>query len=211
VESKDYYSDVSSLLRAEREGTAFQVTVRKGLSSRTLVIAPHGGCIEPGTEQLAAAVAARDFNLYVFRAKYGATKLHVSSHRFHEPRCMELLAEATTVVALHGCKGRNSRIYIGGRDLALRKLLAHELRKAGYLVHLHDHAFPGTHKRNVCNMGRSGRGAQLELTRDLRTARHRDAIAKAVQKAIRLHNRESFKPDLGARSGPLKIGRIGDS
>jgi phage replication-related protein YjqB (UPF0714/DUF867 family) len=51
------------------------------------VIAPHGGGIEPGTSELATAIAGDDFSLYLFEGlkSAGNGELHITSTNFDEP------------------------------------------------------------------------------------------------------------------------------
>ncbi len=72
-------------------------------------------------------------------------------------------------MAIHGCKGDTSQIYLGGLDEELLLLLAERLRAAGFPVATEGHRYLGRDPLNICNRGLRGRGAQIELTRDLRT------------------------------------------
>ena len=61
-------------------------------SSAVVIIAPHGGTIEPETSLIAEAIAGRDHSYYLFEAlKAGAHgDFHITSHRFDEPQALEL-------------------------------------------------------------------------------------------------------------------------
>ena len=61
----DKYASFARLAEHERAGTDHRIHARP-TQSGTLIIAPHGGGIERGTSELAAAVAADDLSLYVF-------------------------------------------------------------------------------------------------------------------------------------------------
>jgi phage replication-related protein YjqB (UPF0714/DUF867 family) len=67
-------------------------------------VAPHGGGIEPGTSELADAIAGSDLSFYTFEGlkSSGNTDLHITSTRFDEPMCLTLLASSSVVVTLHG-------------------------------------------------------------------------------------------------------------
>lgn len=159
------------------------------MTSSTLIIAPHGGDIEAGTSELAASVAGDDHNLYCFEGLNTNCfrDLHVTSHRFDDPIVLDLAARAAIVVALHGCKGDRS-IFVGGRDGELVALLTGRLVEAGFPARSDNHAFPAINPDNICNRGSRGVGAQLELTRDLRGAELRPAIAQAIRGAISVHS-----------------------
>jgi poly-gamma-glutamate hydrolase-like protein len=62
------------------------------------LVAPHGGGIEPGTSELADAIAASDLSFYTFEGlkPSGNTDLHITSTRFDEPMCLTLLASSTS-------------------------------------------------------------------------------------------------------------------
>lgn len=88
----DKYATFSLLAESMREGRDFRRRRRKRRVA-TAVIAPHGGGIEPGTSEVADAVAADDFSFYAFegiKSKNG--DLHITSTRFDEPRCVTLPA-----------------------------------------------------------------------------------------------------------------------
>ena len=50
----DRYASYVQLAESEREGQDYSVRVEGDRSSAILVLAPHGGSIEPGTSELAA-------------------------------------------------------------------------------------------------------------------------------------------------------------
>src|ERR1700751_5506986 len=87
--------------------------------SSVAVLAPHGGAIEAGTSEIACAVAGSEFNLYVFegiRESGNYAALHLTSHRFDEPRCLALLSACDHVITVHGCRGEIPRVLLGGLD-----------------------------------------------------------------------------------------------
>jgi phage replication-related protein YjqB (UPF0714/DUF867 family) len=69
------------------------------------LIAPHGGGIEPGTSEVADAIAATDFSFYAFegiKADGNRRDLHITSRRFDEPRCVDLVKASPQVISIHG-------------------------------------------------------------------------------------------------------------
>jgi phage replication-related protein YjqB (UPF0714/DUF867 family) len=184
----DRYDSFSALAR-EAPRQSWRRVCREVVTSSTLIIAPHGGDIEAGTSELAASVAGDDHNLYCFEGLNTNCfrDLHVTSHRFDDPIVLDLAARAAIVVALHGCKGDRS-IFVGGRDGELVALLTGRLVEAGFPARSDNHAFPAINPDNICNRGSRGVGAQLELTRDLRGAELRPAIAQAIRGAISVHS-----------------------
>jgi phage replication-related protein YjqB (UPF0714/DUF867 family) len=69
-------------------------------------------------------------------------------------------------------------------DEDLTGRLAAELSAAGFRVEWPSTRYPGRHPSNICNRGSSGKGAQLEITYDLRAAGREMAIARAVRAAL---------------------------
>lgn len=51
---------------AARESVGVDYQIRRRSADTTLVLAPHGGGIEPGTSELAEAIAAGDHSSYIF-------------------------------------------------------------------------------------------------------------------------------------------------
>lgn len=135
------------------------------------VIAPHGGGIEPGTSELARAIAGRGFSLYCFEGLKpdGNEALHITSTRFDEPACLAVVAASKTVLAVHGSEEQGEVVHVGGRDAQLAEKLCDALNVAGFVAQLDDTAeHPGRDALNICNRGQSGRGCQLEISRSLR-------------------------------------------
>ena len=192
----DRFDSFSSLAH-EAPSDSWRRVHRETPSADTLILAPHGGDIEVGTSELAVSVAGDEHNLYCFEGLNTRcfSDLHVTSHRFDDPIALELAARAAIVVALHGCKGHRS-IYVGGRDAELIALLTTRLVEAGFPARSDNHPFPAIHPDNICNRGKRGIGAQLELTRDLRGAETRSAIAQAIRSAIKVY---SARLSAGAR------------
>jgi phage replication-related protein YjqB (UPF0714/DUF867 family) len=170
----DHYSSFSDLAEAEEEDADFRViAITRG---DTLVAAPHGGGIEPGTSELAQGIADPDHSLYLFEGckPKRNRRLHITSHRFTEPRCLELAATANLCIAVHGCRDRPgslSDVYVGGANTSMKRALVDALIQGGFAAEV-DTVLPGTHPRNVCNLPKQG-GAQLEISEKLRTTMFR--------------------------------------
>jgi phage replication-related protein YjqB (UPF0714/DUF867 family) len=180
----DRYDSFSSMARdAPKE--SWRRVCREVPTSNALILAPHGGDIEAGTSELASSVAGDDHNLYCFEGLNTNCfrDLHVTSHRFDDPVALDMAARAAILVAIHGCRGDRS-IYVGGRDGELVGLLSTRLVEAGFPARSDNHAFPAINPDNICNRGSRGVGAQLELTKDLRGAETRAAIAQVIRSAI---------------------------
>ena len=89
------YRSYADLARAQTRGRDYRIVVERRPASPVAVIAPHGGGIENGTSELARAIAASDFSLYLFeglRRSRNYTALHLTSRCFDEPQCLGLIA-----------------------------------------------------------------------------------------------------------------------
>jgi phage replication-related protein YjqB (UPF0714/DUF867 family) len=189
VNHTDRYASYAELARAERHGEDYGIVAIPRASSSVLIIAPHGGRIEHGTSELARCIAGEEYGFYAFegyKPRGQNRALHVTSHRFDEPRGLALVQRAEVVVAIHGCIG-SRQICIGGLDVALAATLAETLTAAALPVLAHGHRYPARHPLNICNRSRRRCGAQLEFTADLRELIHRASIACAVRDAISRH------------------------
>jgi phage replication-related protein YjqB (UPF0714/DUF867 family) len=124
------YGSFDELRRAEREGVDFRIRVTRR-EAPVAIIAPHGGKIEPGTSELAEAIAGDDFNLYCFRRAREATPSGPAN--FRESQCVELVAARDQVVAVHGRDGMEPQsVEVGGLDTSLRDAICKSLQDAGF-------------------------------------------------------------------------------
>lgn len=160
-------------LQAHEPPSSYGISVSV-CQSPVLIMAPHGGGIEPGTSELAKAVAGMTHSFYCFegRKNSGNTVLHLPSDSFDEPQATELVRSAQLVLTLHGCSDRAGKgVYIGGRDEWLKGLVFCELKHAGIAAHRDNTSTTsGRSATNICNRGKTKRGCQLEITEELRRA-----------------------------------------
>lgn len=164
------YRSYEELTRREKEGRDFRIHLRPGRSG-VAVLAPHGGGIEPGTMEIAEAVAGADHTFYCFEGTKarGNAALHLPSERFDEPEGLGLVQAAEAVLAVHGCRGNEEKVYLGGLDRELRDKIKARLARAGFRVEdIRNPRLKGINDRNICNQGRTGRGVQLEVSEGLR-------------------------------------------
>jgi phage replication-related protein YjqB (UPF0714/DUF867 family) len=181
------YQCFADLARANAEGTDFRVCVQSRPKSSVAIAAPHGGGIEMGTSEVARSVAGDEFNLYLFeglRSSGNYTALHLTSHRFDEPRCLELLAGCDHVLAIHGCSGDAPQVLVGGLDAELKARVAEALSAINVDVRTTNHRFPAREPRNICNRGRRGVGVQVELTTGLRVGAASEVLAAAIRSVL---------------------------
>lgn len=180
----DWYASYGELEAVEKRGVDFDIRCQDR-GSEVAIFAPHGGWIEPGTSQLAEAIAGDDLSLYCFEGlKPGREhrELHITSTLFDEPTALALAARTRMVVGIHGRADHDDAqtVWMGGRDEVIRNAVASELEAAGFAALRSGHRFLATNPNNICNRGASGRGVQLELPRSLRDRLRADAIDRRV-------------------------------
>lgn len=170
ISRPDKYRDYADLVLHEQRGVAFEF-LEVNRHSELAVVAPHGGGIEPGTSELAGAIAGNNYSLYLFEGLKAANNfdLHISSHRFDAPGCRPLIQGARVALAIHGEGSAEPVVFIGGRDRELMSLLQDTLQSAGFTARKHENPeLQGEHPDNICNIGTSGVGVQLEISHGLR-------------------------------------------
>jgi len=174
VSRRDQYRGFAELADSEREGHDYRRRL-EDRGSGIVIVALHGGGIEPGTSEIAEALAGEEFSLYCFEGirRGGNDKLHITSTRFDEPMCIRLVEQSDTVVAVHGLVSANEKVYIGGLDDDLRVQVVAALERAGFRAEEDNSRHSGSYRGNVCNRGASGRGLQLEVSEGLRRAMFR--------------------------------------
>ena len=184
----DRYRGYGDLARSQTEGVDFAVHVRHPPSSPVAILAPHGGRIEGGTSAVARLIAGTEHGLYLFEGLRAANDnfdhLHLTSHCFDEPRCLDLISNCDTVIAIHGYAAPGADVLLGGRDERLKAELAPALAAQGLSVEIDGHAFPGLDPLNICNRGRSRQGVQMELSASLRRAHNWSGIVQAVRSVL---------------------------
>ena len=165
----DKYSTFADLVASEPED-AYRIFVSDRGSS-VVIAAPHAGGIEPGTSEISLALAADSLSCYLFeglKAK-GNSDLHITSSSFDEPKCRSLLQSSDTVVTIHGESSDEEAVYLGGLDLIALTSLHAALTKHGFSAKEHENPdLQGRSKRNICNIGRTGIGVQLEISMGMR-------------------------------------------
>lgn len=164
----DSYSNFFELRQNERAGLDFQIRTRCGYTG-ILLLAPHGGNIEPGCSEIADACAAEEHSLYSFEGlkPSGNWGLHIASTRFDEPTCMQLLQQSTTAIVIHGCRQADDTVYLGGLDAILAERIGRFLRDAGFNIGSKN-GIEGRSRCNICNLCGNSMGVQLEVSFSLR-------------------------------------------
>jgi phage replication-related protein YjqB (UPF0714/DUF867 family) len=168
----DKYPNFATLARNETSGIDFRILVRRAMVAFAIV-APHGGEIEPGTSEIANAIAAESFSFCAFEGlkSSGNKDLHITSTRFDEPMCLNTIRKSDVVVTIHGehNEADGEGVFIGGLNEDLGSDLGKDLTGKGFDVRKHpDPRLQGTERKNLCNRGKSSSGVQLEISRSVR-------------------------------------------
>jgi len=193
------YDSFVALKANETVGIDYHIRVRQGRSG-IAVMAIHGGGIEPGTTEIAEAVAGEVHTFYSFSGlkPSGNARLHISSRKFDEPLGADIAKHARTIITIHGCKDAKAMTYLGGRHHQLKLEIKSALTAAGFPA-LDAMRFPGINPKNICNKNKLGMGVQLEISIGMRnllfediTRLHRKRITScfkayvhALQRAIK--------------------------
>lgn len=202
----DQYDSFVTLAAKEIEGVDYRIRVDER-DSPIAIVAPHGGLIERGTSEIAAAIAADRFALYCFEGltKVSGKSLHITSTRFDEPKALALVSGSEVAIGVHGRKDRDddASIWVGGLHESLRDAICEALGRSGFKAKPvgEGHRLAGRDPANICNRGRRGAGVQLELPKTLRITLvkeppDRAAFAAAVRDALEraaLSTAQSFR------------------
>jgi len=162
------YTCYAELKKHECQGRDYSIKLRSGRSD-VLIMAPHGGNIEPGCSEIAAAVAAGEHSFYALEGlkPAGNWSLHIASTHFDEPVCMNALKNARQVLTIHGCKDDAQLVYLGGMDRMLKEAVKESLESSRFVTGVRD-GIQGRSELNICNRGSSGKGVQIEISFALR-------------------------------------------
>jgi len=188
------YSTFKQLAKSESEGKDYQVRIDLR-DTPVLVMAPHGGKIEPMTAEIAEAIAGHDYSFYSFEGlkEDGNNILHIESHLFDEPRALQAVGMADIVITVHGQLNRKDAfVMIGGLHNGLCSEIRRQLEATGFQIRPVGRGLEGIDSRNLCNRGRLKAGVQLEVSRKVRDLVRADksqleAFAGAVRKALQIY------------------------
>lgn len=168
----DRYENFEQLIAHQQENVDFFRRIEQR-NSQWLIAAPHGGGIEPGTSEIANAIAGFTHSLYIFEGikSSGNNILHITSTQFDDPQLLNLLNSAKSVLTLHGCSGNKQIVFVGGLLDEARDRIIEELNQASIKAEISSNpSLQGRDINNICNRGISGKGIQIELTESLRMA-----------------------------------------
>ncbi len=188
------YMSFRTLADREVEGQDYRIRIELR-DPRVLIMAPHGGKIEPATAEVAEAIAGTEYSFYSFDGLKadGNSVLHIESHLFDEPRALQAAENADIIITVHGQVDRKEEfVMVGGLDGGLRSEIQRQLERAGFQTRPPPGGLMGTDPMNICNRGRLRRGVQLEISRKVRDVLRTNqeqlqTFAGAVRKGIRLN------------------------
>ncbi|MEV1050015.1 poly-gamma-glutamate hydrolase family protein [Streptomyces sp. NPDC049887] len=161
--------------------------------NRTTIMALHGGGIEGGTSELCLAIAgyhpatlvaspaggpAYDYWMFEGLASSGNGDLHVTSTHNDDAVALSMAAGSLNVLSLHGCRkeqagapaGEPEAVVVGGLNTTFKTCLHEEFQAAGFRT-IDGSTVPalaGENPENICNRTLLRKGAQLEMTTELR-------------------------------------------
>lgn len=199
----DKYPNFATLEQHEQSGIDYCVMARRA-EAAFAIVAPHGGKIEPGTSEIADAVAGLRWSFYAFEGlkRSGNHDLHITSTRFDEPMCLILLDETSRVVTIHGEESDDDGegVFVGGLDTDLGARIGAALTEEGFDVRKHpDPNLQGLEPTNICNRGTAGAGVQLELSRTVR-----ETLFESLKREGRKHPTPRFKVFVDALARALE-------
>jgi phage replication-related protein YjqB (UPF0714/DUF867 family) len=187
------YMSFKGLVHREVEDQDYRIRIELR-DPRVLIMAPHGGKIEPTTAEIAAAIAEDNYSFYCFEGlKTDSRPLHIESHLFDEPRALQVVQKTDVVITIHGqIDQKEEFIMVGGLNDSLRSEITRELEGAGFQTRVPTEGLMGTDSQNICNRGKLRRGVQLEVSRKVRDLLRTDEselqkFTAAVRKAIRIY------------------------
>lgn len=160
---RDTFKSLASLKQSLTEGHDYSISV-VDRDSPVTVVSPHGGKIEPGTSELARALAKQGFNLFDFQAlsNTAARMGHVTSTNFRDRRLTSLLNKSTVCVSFHRMRDRHQIIYLGGANRRLKEIAARALKEAGFRCTTDPPRLKGLDPENFVNLAQD-KGLQVEI------------------------------------------------
>ncbi len=166
----DRFKTMTELILRLRPEGHYSIAAVEDRSSRVKLFAPHGGSIEPCTGRIVAELAGPDFDHYVFRGEMSRdchATLHVTSVNYDEPICERMVRSAITALSVHGSKGSEPAIGVGGGNGDYSQRLGDILVREGYPAGPTAAGLGGANPDNFINRCALA-GVQLELSAGFR-------------------------------------------
>ena len=169
---QDYYKSMTELYNDTTEGIDWKKDTRN-VGKSVLIVAPHGGNLEQGTSELTKLVANNgDFDYFSFEAirPSNNTQLHVTSTNYDDATLHDMIQDRTATISIHGARGEEQLVYLGGYQSSLRDAIQSQLELKGFIVKIPPKYLGGLSNNNFINKVEESTGVQLELTTALRKA-----------------------------------------
>lgn len=184
----DAFMTFRDLAEHMQEGVDFRIRTQR-VDSPILIMAIHGGNIEPMASELATSIAGSEFDLYLFEGLRDAENelLHIDENYFDEPQAQEMVSRTGIVVSVRGHQdAEHEFVMIGGMHKEMISEMAKRLTNIGIEVYAYDRP---DDTRNVCNRGLLGKGIELIVSKKLRDALQDDAglhrlLIQTIRRAI---------------------------
>jgi len=141
--------------------------------NQVLIVAPHGGNIEQGTSELTKLLAQQGgYDYFSFEATRPSnnTQLHVTSTHYDDPTLHQMVEGRSATISIHGAKGDDPIVFLGGAKSDLRDEIQSQLEIRGFTVQVPPEYLGGLNENNFINKNENSTGVQLELTTSLRKA-----------------------------------------
>ena len=191
----NYYRSFKELQHHNISGMDYRIETQTLYPKEILIVAPHGGTIEPGTSEITKKISENKFNYYSFESlrEHGSDyiSLHITSHLFDEPKCIRWSRQHNWVATIHGCNVESKKVYLGGLNRSLIKSVKDSLEKSRFAVEDNSHKYPGVHPNNICNIGKNKSGLQIELSIPLRQPDMLESISLSIAKGLQSFLRNS--------------------
>ena len=141
----------------------YKIIYKPGVRSY-LIVAPHGGNIEPGSTELAQAIANNNYGFYVFNGlKRDSSSVFVPSTRFDEPELMRVTKNYSTVIAVHIVPSSDRIIYVGGDYRQIVDKIIKSLADQGFQSAITPRDGSAWNRTNLVNRNTVG-GVQIEVS-----------------------------------------------
>ncbi len=184
------YASFKELADHEVEGQDYRIKAELR-DPCVLIMAPHGGKIEPTTVEIAEAIAGIDYSLYSFEGlKADSRMLHIESHLFDEPCALRAVRKADVIITIHGQLNQKEEfVMVGGLNESLRSKIVTQLEATSFRTRPPAEGLLGNDPMNICNRGKLKQGVQLEISRKIRDLlrhdrNHLKLFSEAVRKGI---------------------------
>ena len=157
------YPNFAALSAAENEDKDFRVRIEDRKGSPIVIVAPHGGGIEPGTYKSPRRLRDATCHLLILPgSSRRATEFFTLPARTLTSRVVQRWLKRPTTCSDHGEESEEPVVYLGGKDSESGGRVRKALATAGFTVKEHpNRQLQGLAKRNICNRNRSGAGSSL--------------------------------------------------